>query len=375
MPPSTNEAETRLVRLRSYLASDPDNIGLLSDAAEAALEARLFEDVRALLERRNSLVEAGARERSMLGLALMGQQLFEEAIGIFEPLVDANPNDASLRFNLAWSLAQVNASEQALDHLTPEVTSSLAQAAMLEVQLLHKAERIDEALEKARQAIERHPDYGPLLAITSVVAIDGYDRELAAQTASRAGDHPDALITLGLLALDEENASDAENHFSRVLSRWPDAPRALLGRGLSRMAGGDTASALADLERSAALFDTHIGTWLAAGWARLVMNDLEGARQHFERALAIDPAFGETQGSLAVLCVLEGDTKEAETFAQKASRLDRQSFSAALAHALLANAKGKPEIARALIERAFHTPLDSSGKTLTQSLTRFGLLA
>lgn len=373
MPASSSDAIARLERLKSYLAVDPDNCALMSDAAEAALAAHRYQEVNRILERRASLAPPGLRERSLSGLAAMGAGDFRAAVDIFTPLQGETKDDPSLRFNLAWSLSKLEDDERALSLLDDATVIALPQAAMLQVQLLHRRERLDEAADAARRLITIHSDHQGLLAAASVVAIDAEDRDLAAATAARAGDHPDALTTLGMLALDGEDLPTALSYFDRVLAQAPEAPRALLGRGLGRLVGGDLAQGARDLEECAQRFDTHIGSWIAAGWARLVLNDLPLARAHFERALAIDAAFAETQGSLAVVTLLEGDFNTAQMLAQKASRLDRRSFSATLAHALLANSKGQADVARALIERAFQTQIDSSGKTLAHSLAKFGL--
>ena len=47
-------------------------------------------------------------------------------------------------------------------------------------------------------------------------------------------------------------------------------PRALVGRGLGRLVCGQIESGAVDIEAGAFGFGDHIGSWIAAGWARLV---------------------------------------------------------------------------------------------------------
>ena len=63
---------------------------------------------------------------------------------------------------------------------------------------------------------------------------------------------------------------------------------------------------------AAELFVSHIGSWVAAGWAHVIAGDRAAGRARFERALALDDRFAETQGALAVLDVVEGQLGCAE---------------------------------------------------------------
>src|SRR5204863_857679 len=109
--------------------------------------------------------------------------------------------DAALRFNLAWSRAMLKNATGALDLLDNATTEALPQAAMLQVQLLHDQGAFEEAETSARKHIARHPRHAGLMAAVSVLAIDIEDTSLALDCAWRAGDHPDALASLGTLAL------------------------------------------------------------------------------------------------------------------------------------------------------------------------------
>jgi Flp pilus assembly protein TadD len=90
------------------------------------------------------------------------------------------------------------------------------------------------------------------------------------------------------------------------------------------------------------------------------------ARQRFERALEIDDAFGETYGSLAVLDVIAGDIQSARRQVAIARRLDKDSFSAMLALALLA--RDNPAAGKAIIDEAMTKPINERGMTLASYL-------
>lgn len=359
-------------RLLGYLEHDRGNHALLVDAAEAAIDAGHFDAARDLLDRAAAAAAPGPRERNLAGLAAMRAERFADAAEIFAELFDNGADNPAIRFNLAWSRAVTGDAAGALAVLDEATSEALPQAAALDVQLRHAAGEFDEAYARGKRHLDRYPDARALCAAMSVLALDMNDPELAAICAAKAPSHPDALTTLGTLALDGSDAAHAEALFNEALARNPKAPRAWVGRGLAELLAGQTDKAPADIDRGAELFGNHLGSWIAAGWAHFVNGDAATSRQRFEHALALDPTFAETHGSLAVLDLLSGDIAAARERAKVATRLDRQSYSAALAQAMLSAGDGDAEKSRAIIERALHTPLDGTGRTLAQALARMG---
>jgi tetratricopeptide (TPR) repeat protein len=360
----------RLDRLLPLLDADPDNLALLSDAAETALAERRPELAADLLDRYAAVAPLSPEASNLAGLAALQIGRFERAAGLFE---QAGASEGPVRYNLAFALAMQKAFDRALALLDDDLARALPQAAMLQVQILHQQGEFDRAAERAREYVAIHADYSPLMAVVSVLALDVEDEQLAAECAAKGGGHPDALSTLGTLALGEDRATEALDLFDRALDRNPAAPRAWVGRGLAKLLTGGTPTAAADLDRGAEMFGDHLGSWIAAGWAHFVNRDLAAARARFETALELDPNFAESHGSLAVLDLLEGDSEGARQRSEVALRLDRQCYSAALARTLLAAGSGDQAKARRIYETAVNLPVDASGRTIAQALATLGL--
>jgi tetratricopeptide (TPR) repeat protein len=176
------------------------------------------------------------------------------------------------------------------------------------------------------------------------------------------------MATLGSLDLAENRLEAARERFEQSIAIKAANPRAHIGLGLTELAGGHAAGAARHLDRGAGQFGDHLGSWIAAGWAHYLAKDPAAARARFETALALDDTFGEAHGSLAALDALEGNLESAERRMEVARRLDRASFSAALAGVLLAAAAGEPDKARKIFEFAANQPLTHDGKTLVQAL-------
>lgn len=366
-------AAGRYARLSSLLEQDPENRALLADAAEAAFAEDAFDVAAALLDRFAAIEPLTPQLRHLASLIAMRREDWTGAADGFQSLFDEGMDAPPVRFNLAWSLAMAKRFDDALPLLDLRTSDALPQAAQLEVQLLHELGQFDRAGERARQLIERHPEHRGLNAAISTLALDIEDPELALRTARQAGDHPEALVTLGALALGEDQPDAAEQLFDSALARNPSAPRAWLGRGLTRLLNGDKLTAAREIDRGAEIFEDHLGSWIAAGWAYFVAGDMVTARQRFEKALELDDTFAESQGSVAVMELLEGNVEEARRRTEVALRLDRKSFSGALASMLLAAGDGDKEKAQRILERALTTPVDDNGRTVAQSLVRLGL--
>lgn len=364
------EARERLDRLLGYLAQDRHNPALLRDAAAAAMAAQDFAQAGQVLAVLDDIGQATLADRNLAGLAAMQGGQAGQAADIFSALLAEHPDDPGLRFNLAWALALTKDYAGAGALLDDRLTAALPQAALLDVQLLHDAGAFEQGAERARVHIANHPDYPPLLAAVSVLALDVEDQELARHCAVMGGAHPDALTTLGTLTLGDMDHAGAQGLFERALATDPESPRAWIGLGLARLAAGDGAAAGPMLDKGAGLFGDHLGSWIAAGWAYLLAGDYERARERFEHARQIDPAFAESHGSLAVMDILAGDGEGAGRRVEIASRLDRESFSTAFAQALLLSAAGDTKKAERIVALALKQPLDASGRTLADALAR-----
>jgi tetratricopeptide (TPR) repeat protein len=363
-----DDARDRLDRLSGFLVEDPDNVHLSIECAEAALTAGLPERA---LEFLGGIDEAGELDETvtnLTGIAAMRSGDQAAAQASFESLLAKRPDDPSLRFNLAWSRALAGDFEGARSTLDEAAIENLPQAAMLDLQLDHQLGEFEQAREKLLGHLQRHPDYGPLQAAASVLALDLGDVELAQACANRAADHPEAMATLGSLDLAEHRLEAARARFERSIAVRAQNARAHIGLGLTELASGNAAASVEHLDRGANQFGDHLGSWIAAGWAHYLAGDPAAARARFETALALDGAFGEAQGSLAALDALEGDLESARHRMEVARRLDSEAFSTALAGTVLASAAGDAGKARRIFELAANRPLTHDGKSLIQAL-------
>ena len=365
----------RLARLQGYLELDPDNLALLGDAANAALDADALDEAAALLARHAAMADLPPALLNTAGIVAMRRGEREAARAAFEGLRAAGHDHPSVRFNLAWLSALDGRFDEVGGLLDDEVLAAVPRAAALKVQALHHIAEPEDALALGQELLAMHPQDDALLGATSVAAMDADDYALAASLAARATGGADALTTQGLVALNEDDPAAALGLFDRALAEHPDAPRAWLGKGLGLLASGDADAAAPALEKGAAIWGDHLGSWIAAGWAQFIRRDLAAARRNFETALAHDDNFAESHGALAVLDIAAGDLETARRRTEIALKLDRECFGGMLARVLLLESQGKPELAQKIVERAMQLPIGVEGKTLAQALVGLGTAA
>ncbi|MFD1034609.1 tetratricopeptide repeat protein [Sphingomonas hankookensis] len=361
----------RFDRLTALLSHDPANPHLLSDTADAAQAEARWDAVDELLDRLAAVQPLSPTQLHLAGLAALQRQDWAAAERRFAGLIDDGIAPPPVRFNRAWALAMAGRAQEAVDLLDADTVAALPQAAQLRVQMLHDIGAMDEAMAQGQDSLAHFPDHRGLNAAVAILATDMDDLPLARACAQAAGDHPDALVTLGTLALDDADPATAARCFADALHCNPDAPRALVGSGLARIAaGGDLTAAATEIDRGAERFATHPGSWIAAGWTHFLRGDHATARTRFDTALALDDSFAEAHGALGVLDLLAGDAAAARQRLTVATRLDRDCFAAALGHMLGATAVGDAARAQAILDTALHAPIDDAGRTLADAMVR-----
>lgn len=372
---ASSRAAERYSRFLEFLEEDPGNLQLLGDAAVSAREAGAHGEAAELLERYEAIESLPPPLLNLRGLLALDEKRFADAADAFEALLEQNPADASLRFNLAWARAVLQDYAAANDLLDPATITALPSAAALKIRVLHHLGELEEALDLGERLVKRFPGDAPLMSALALCALDFGEAELAQSYALQAGDTDEGLSTIGMLMLSEGKVAGALSSFERALKLQPESPRALLGEGLAKMAEGNVDAAVPLIERSAQIFRTHLGSWVAAGWGHVAQGQYGEARKRFEKVVALDDNFAEGHGGLAVIDAMEGDLASAERRCRVTLGLDRHSLSGALAKSLIAAARGDPEKAQEIRAKAMSTPLTPGGRTLAQAMVAFGGIA
>ena len=356
---------SRFERLRDFVASDPSNLGLLADAAGAALDESLYPEAAEMVERHAAIAPPPPSLINVLGLCALGEGRHADAARIFVSLLAETPGDAGLRYNLAWANSRLGDHQAALDRLGDDIATP--QAAALTVRSLHHLERLDEALALG-DAWEGREGDADLWGALASAALDAEDSARAARWADRAQGSAEGLAAQGMLAMAEARTDEARDLFQRAVTLRSDSARGLLGLGSVLLGDGLPREAAARFDEAGGVFGDHLGTWIAAAWAWLIAGDAIAARKRFEHVLGLDDTFSEAHGGLAVIAAMAGQVEEARRGADIALRLDRQSLGGALARSLLLDQAGDPSTAARIRESALNAPIGPEGRSVAQML-------
>lgn len=349
--------ELALAEQAKILQRHPHNVQALADSAALHTDAGRYSQARALL--------AKARKVAGSSVALAHAQ-------------------AMLEFRENRLDAALEGVQQVL-RAAPGHDPSVLLAASIHAALgQHQSAELH-----ARAFLQAHPGhlYASKLLAGAHLGAQQADAALAVLGPLLAAHPKDAelLALAGEASLRARRFSQAAGFFEQASALRPDAAALHTGLALSRMAGGDSDSAVAELERAARLDRDPartgvllVMTYLRArqpdkalkavldmekqgdnplvqnlkGGIYLARQDFPGARACFERALALDPAYLPALANLAQLD--RNEQRSAATRARYLAALARAPGNSGLLEALaeLALASGDPHAALRYMERA-----------------------
>jgi tetratricopeptide (TPR) repeat protein len=384
MKPTDNPALQRLERLERYVTQDPNNLSLLRDAFDVALEAGELARAEFHLRHAQALGAAPLAWGMRQAQLLLAQHRWDDAEQCLRGLL-AGPDVPAevagvLTHDLAYVALRRGDVEAGIALLSPVVEPCAAAdpldpgLQLLWLRLLHRGHRLDQAVAwaGARWAAKQ---LAPAAAgAASLIALDADDAPQALQWAQHALGHDErqleALVTRATLALGQNDAALARQLLSRALQH-----NAADGRILSALAFTDLLerrldAARTNFQQAVQTMPGHVGTWHGLGWTLLLQNDLAAAERAFQAALALDRNFSENHGGLAVIQAMQGQAALAEQSIERALRLERGCVSAQFAQAILRGEARDMQAIRRLATRTLGGRPALLGGTVFEAVAR-----
>lgn len=331
----------RLDRLIGYLKQDPGNAQLRADIFDTALSEGRFDIAEQQVTPMLAATPTDAPWRHRLALVRIAQGAYAEARRILTQLIDEGFTDPVIACNLAHAAfrdSDFKAAEQILRGM-PESGDPSNLAFALLLRCLHRLGAIGDALALFQSRLPGATASSDAFGVASLLAFDaGLMAEASAWSGTALAQNPrqfEALVASGSALLAIQDADAAAQALDRALELNPVDGRTWSARAAASMLQMELPLAQRQYETAVAQLPDHIGTWHGLAWCRLMLKDVAGARQAFERALDLDRNFGESHGGLAVVLAMEGKTAEAQEAIARAGRLDPSNLSARYAQAVL----------------------------------------
>jgi tetratricopeptide (TPR) repeat protein len=132
-------------------------------------------------------------------------------------------------------------------------------------------------------------------------------KNILADVVKKTPDYIPAWIALAEIALAETNFEDCSASLNKALARDPESYDALLLNGRLDLARGQTAKAMTELERMAALYPQASRVHYQLAVAYLVNDEAEKSMDSLKKALDLEPNFSEATLLLAQLEIKNND--------------------------------------------------------------------
>ncbi|KQV92862.1 tetratricopeptide repeat protein [Rhizobacter sp. Root1221] len=345
----TNPTATqRLDRLEGYLQQDPENLALVGESFDAALQAGAWLRAETHLRKAQALAGHAPGWTLKEGQWLLAQHRFGEARAVLQVLSDAPDVPDDLRPVVAHDLAYIalreGAPESGLAVLAPwvEVTPSQAVDGALQVlwlRLMHRAQRLDAAMAWARERWQVRQLATAAAGVASLVALDESDFTASLLWSDHALKEPgapvEALVARASVALAEQAPALSRQLLQHALRLNPTDGRTWSALAFTDLMEQQLDAARASFAKALQAMPEHVGTWHGLGWTCLSQGDTDAALRAFEQAIELDRNFAESHGGLAVVLAMRKANDAAQEAIDRAIRLDGTSLSARYAQALL----------------------------------------
>lgn len=374
--PPVDLALGRLARLQKFLEADPDNLNLLADVSDLALEYGDLSAARAAAVRGLELRPGDPFFSLRLSSVAIAEGNLDEALAITAKLLASGAEDPAIRYNRAYALVCLRRFEEAKELLLALHAEQALPAlvARLLVRTLHYLGELDEAIAAAQAHLEDEPGNGEIAGMLSLLFVDVDQLPQAQEWAQRAlslvPDNLDALLAASTVALAAEDTDAARVLANRALAVQPRNGRVWSNLGLADMLDFEFDAARRNLTKAVHYMPEHIGTWHLLGWVQMLQRDLEGAEASFRQALALDDNFGETHGALATLAAMRGDWVQANEHEKVARRLDPESMYSRYAQVLRLQRDGRNDLVERMFDSALREGKAPGGGSLHDMLVR-----
>lgn len=404
--PGHAEALIGMARL-AMADKDPAAATILMDQAISAnpKSAKVFFFKGALLRAQNQPTEALAALSQAITLQPdfvaarleranfeIGAKQFDAAKADLEAVRKIAPGGLQLTYNQAlldFSQGNAAAAQSSLQKIlgaAPDYPPALLLSASVELKL----HSLQQAEQHAKRYLELDPGNAYARKLLAQIQLNGKEPELAAATLApllQAGSQDPQLLALaGESSLRRREFGKASEYFARASALAPDTASLHTQLGMAKLAQGDQAGGLSELERATALdpksqksgvtlvrtemalkhFDKALkatDAMLAVqpndaevhnlkGGVLMGMDDRAGARASFAKAAELKPTLLAAQANLAQMDLQDKRPGDARKRFETVLAGDKKNIGAMNALAELAGREGKPAEATTWFERA-----------------------
>ena len=350
-------------RLEKILALEPDNATAHAMMAVVAFEQ---EDCAAAVD--HFAQGGGATHRSPVALGQYGRRLFlvgrpGDAAEVFRPLMGAQPENNSVRYNLGLSLYESRRYAEAIEVLRPlaDTTKPDSDVLRLIADAYEANQETPNALSTLQKAVELYPreerHYTGLAEFCSQHGAYDLGLEILSVGTKNIPESSRILTMQGVIHAQLGRYEEAEAAFQRAAQLSPDQEPAALGLTVAMQQTGRLAESIELLRKQVEKNPNEVTTQLMLGQA-LIKNGAEPGQEEFEEAQAallrsveLKPDVALARVELGRLYLKSGDLDKAIAQLQQALTLDPSQRTATYKLMFALRKAGRPQEAAALARK------------------------
>lgn len=338
------ELTRQVERLRGFLQQDPGNEPLRAELFDLLLSGGAA-DAAVAIARERAADDASGRwlYREAVALRLAGDAA--PALAILLGLVERGIGGPGVVLECARAeldAGEVDGAITRLLQLSAQNSLPLTTAEQVAVALmptLMGRGRLDDVVQVGERFTATHGLAERVAGILGAAYVDleRFDdaRSLVAAAREQGITDPNLDAVAGFVALESGDLAAAEAGFQSALRGQAGNGRALFGCGLAAAYANRLEEACDAFAAATRAMPSHLGSWHALAWIRLVRDDLAGAEQALTQALQQDRTFGDTYGGLAIVAARRGDREASLELIRTGKRLDPHSINVGVAEAML----------------------------------------
>ena len=372
-------------------ATDPSNVPARVGMAQVKLFAGELDAALADADAAIVAEPDAADAHAVRADVLLARNDIPGAVAALEKAVKARPKAVNYRFALVSMLLRENREDEAVPHLdamkkiAPRHSSTRYLQALVDL----RNNKLDEARDNVTEAVRLAPDYLPARLLAGVIHIRLNQHVLAQEQLrvilARAPEQPLArrMLAMSLLASKEPGRAlttlqplldapsvdsatmglagrilvangdldRAAEHFAKVVATEPENAMARTRLGVSKLLGGDTSEAFADLEAASNLESDTGHADVIMILAHLRRGELDKAAAAQQQLEAKQPNNPQTHVLKGGILLARKDAAGARAAFEKAVELNPDSVAAAANLARMDIGEGRPDDARKRFEK------------------------
>ncbi|MCR8923160.1 sulfotransferase [Dasania sp. GY-MA-18] len=323
---NTGKAQKAIDLCLRAIERNNEDVNMIALLGAIYLQINDIEKAERNLKQAIDLAPTFAKPYEDLGILMVTEERFDEALSYLEKAVRLDPSLADAYFNLGKTLANLGRGREADKAYEQAFNLSPERKAMAKAAKAQKEGKLDDAEKGYRQVLKKNPNNVDALRFLSQIAstqnhYDDAERFLK-KAIKLAPDFLLAVMDLGKLYKDQNRYAEAITQFRHAISIAPNRPMPYMQLASTLAPIAELDEAIAMYKKCLELAPNHPGALLNLGHNLKTIGQLQEGIAAYEKCIEVLPSSGETYWSLANLKTYKFTDPQIETMISESKKED-----------------------------------------------------